>query len=109
MLALLDTLSMPFVLLAMGVSALGCMAWSLLIIVLVTSDGLARSGGTGWAIAAWTLAAIVLGFWNFGRFMDFFRDADGKLIGVAKALSVSVGLVATNPMLWFAWLSQLRN
>jgi hypothetical protein len=105
MLALLDALSMPFVLLAMGASALGCMAWSLLIIFFVMLGGLARGGGTDWAIAAWTLAAIVLGFWNFGRFMDYFGDADGKLVGIAKALAVSAGLVATNPLLWYAWLS----
>ncbi|MFC0205477.1 hypothetical protein [Novosphingobium soli] len=99
---MLDTLAMPFVLIAMGLSALGCLSWFLLMIVFVTMGGFVKNGTFGLAMAVWTVAAAMLGFWNFGRFMAYFGDAERKMIGVAKALGVSGALVATNPLLWYA-------
>lgn len=104
-LALLDTLTMPLVLVIMGISGFGCMAWAVLILVFLTFGGLLQSGWLGLAIAAWTVLAVVGGFWNFGRYMAYFADGDDKLTGVLKAVGVSACIVLTNPFLWVLWLN----
>lgn len=95
LLAFAETLAMPFVLLAWGLSTLGCGSWVLFMAFMLPLIG----GSTmGWWVIAWTCVAVPAGFWNCGQFMNYFHDADRKAVLLGKVALVSGGLIISHPL-----------
>lgn len=97
---------MPFVAVAWGISTFGCIAWGLVTLIFgvaavrsIFADGPRYE--MLWAIG-WTLVALPVGWWNFGRFMRYFSGEPDRWRGLCFVALNSVALVASQPIFWIS-------
>lgn len=97
--AFLETLALPLVLLACGVSSLGCLGWRFALVLLLPAIFVGSVGSPimGFAVVIWSLFAVPLGLWNMGRYLRWFAGEEGRGRGLALVLGNSLLLAATNP------------
>lgn len=104
--AALDTLVMPFVAVAWAVSTFGCIAWGFVTVVFgVAAIRIIFMDGPKlemiWVVG-WTLVALPVGWWNFGRFMRYFSAETDRLRGLGWVALNSAVLLATQPIFWIS-------
>jgi len=96
--AFIQTLAMPVVALAWGLSSLGCLSW-VLALLFILSAGVYLN----WMVIlclGWSLFALPLGWWNFGQFLRWFSGDPARPSKLASVAAISAALLATNPLLF---------